>query len=65
MLIGWGDSTFAKWNGPGYSDWGLCRGSANAVFLDQHVESMPYWVDTHDYAWPIRNRIPRPWSLKD
>ncbi|MCP4709023.1 MAG: type II secretion system protein [Planctomycetes bacterium] len=37
-----------------YPDWGLCRGSGNAVFLDQHVESMPYNVDTHQYAWPMR-----------
>ena len=38
-----------------YPEWGLCRGSANAVFLDQHVQSMPYTVDTHEYAWPLRS----------
>ena len=62
---GWGTYSFAKQTGAGYPDWGLCRGSANAVFLDQHVEVMPYWVDTHDYTWPLRDRIPRPWFLKD
>ena len=42
-------------NNSDYPQWGLCRGSANAAFLDQHVESMPYTVDTHDYAWPLRS----------
>jgi len=43
-----------------YPNWGLCRGSANAVFLDQHVQSLPYWLDTHEYCWPLRDRVPRP-----
>ncbi|MCP4709157.1 MAG: type II secretion system protein [Planctomycetes bacterium] len=43
-----------------YPNFGLCRGNANAVFLDQHVNSMPFWKDTHEYCWPLRNRIPRP-----
>ena len=43
-----------------YPNYGLCRGNANAVFLDQHVQSMPFWKDTHQYCWPLRNRIPRP-----
>jgi len=42
-----------------YPTWGLCRGNGNAVFLDQHVQAMGYWVDTHEYCWPLRNRVPR------
>jgi len=46
-----------------YPKWGLCRGSGNAVFLDQHVESMPYNVDTHDFAWPLRGKFDHPQYL--
>jgi len=42
-----------------YPNWGLCRGNGNAVYLDQHVQAMPFWVDTHEYCWPLRNRVPR------
>ena len=48
------ESGFAVQSGDNYSEWGLCRGSGTAVFLDQHVQSRPYHVDTHDYAWPLR-----------
>ncbi|MFC1782717.1 type II secretion system protein [Planctomycetota bacterium] len=40
----------------------LGKGKGNAVFLDGHVESIPWWEDTHEYSWPLRNRILRPWS---
>lgn len=43
-----------------YPTWGLCRGTGNAVYLDQHVEAMPYWVDAHNYCWPLRDKVPRP-----
>ncbi|MCP4709032.1 MAG: DUF1559 domain-containing protein, partial [Planctomycetes bacterium] len=43
-----------------YPKWGLTRGNGDAVFLDQHIESMPFWKDTHEYCWPLRNRVPRP-----
>ena len=42
-----------------YPSWGLTRGNGNAVYLDQHVEPMPFWKDTHEYCWPLRNRVPR------
>ena len=45
---------FALQSGKEYPKWGLCRGWGNAVFLDLHVQSMPYHVDTHDYAWPLK-----------
>lgn len=60
----WGKAYYAKNTGSDYPGWGLCRGSANAVFLDQHVQSIPYWADTHNYTWPLRNRIPRTWTIK-
>ena len=43
-----------------YPNHGLCRGNGNAVFLDQHVQSIPFWYDTHQYGWPLRERVPRP-----
>ncbi len=53
------DISYATQKGKEYSEWGLCRGTGNAVFLDQHVEALPYYVDTHEYAWPLRNLIKR------
>ncbi|MFC1782989.1 type II secretion system protein [Planctomycetota bacterium] len=53
-------TNYATQDGGNYPDWGLCRGSGNAVFLDQHVETLPYWVDTWDYFWPLKDKIPRP-----
>jgi len=43
-----------------YPDWGLTRGNGNAVFLDQHVESMPFWKNAHEYTYPLKNPITRP-----
>jgi prepilin-type N-terminal cleavage/methylation domain-containing protein len=58
---GMGTQSFAVYDrGELYPKWGLCRGNGNAVYLDQHVELMPFWVDTHEYCWPLRGRIPRP-----
>jgi type II secretory pathway pseudopilin PulG len=54
------ETNYATQSGANYPDWGLCRGLGNAVYLDQHVESMPYWVDTWDYIWPLKDKIPRP-----
>ena len=45
-------------------DGDLGKGKGNAVFLDGHVESIPWWKDTHEYSWPLRNKILRPWSFR-
>ena len=55
-----GGVNYATQQGQNYPDWGLCRGYGNAVYLDMHVESMGYWVDTHEYCWPLDNKVPRP-----
>lgn len=54
------ETNYATQDGANYPAWGLCRGGGNAVFLDQHVEMMPYWVDTWDYIWPLKDKIRRP-----
>jgi len=46
--------------GANYPDYGLTRGNGNAVFLDQHVQTMPFHADAHEYAYPLRIRTPRP-----
>jgi len=51
---------YAMQSGNNYPKWGLCHGYGNAVYLDQHVASMPFYVDTHDYCFPMRGKIPRP-----
>ncbi|KPK75628.1 MAG: hypothetical protein AMJ79_10545 [Phycisphaerae bacterium SM23_30] len=63
-LINFGEEgAYARQAGSLYPKWGLCQGFGNAVFLDQHVEAMPYWADTHDYCWPLRDRPPRTWTF--
>jgi prepilin-type N-terminal cleavage/methylation domain-containing protein len=42
--------------GETYPSWGLCNGTGNAVFLDQHIQAMDHTVDAHDYCWPIRGK---------
>ncbi len=54
------NTNYATQNGANYPDWGLCRGGGNAVYLDQHVDLMPYWADMWDYIWPLKDKIPRP-----
>ena len=52
--------SYVQQEGANYPDWGLTRGCGNAVFLDQHVQAMPFWTDAHEYACPLKNPIPRP-----
>ena len=58
--IGDTDDSYALQDGADYPQWGLTRGSGNAVFLDQHVQALPFWTDAHEYAYPRKNPIPRP-----
>ncbi len=39
--------------GETYPSWDLCRGSGNVVFLDGHVELVPYTTDGFYLAWPF------------
>ena len=39
--------------GETYPSWDLCRGAGNAVFLDGHVELVPYTQDAFEISWPL------------